>query len=164
MNYRRKSEIEAVKWDGKIETINDNKWLEEAIKEDIVLLAMNDIDDKEPVLLIFDSWTRGYDKVEVNDYIIREKHNQKHRIRIMDSDKFEQYFEVVESKNNNCFVVDLELNTEEFCKNLNKVKEEIDRLFGRDNLEKCKITTCMNGQLDSVSSKRNKEIIYEVHM
>lgn len=23
--------------------------------------------------------------------------------------------------------------------------EEIDRLFGRDNLEKCKITTCMNG-------------------
>lgn len=225
MNYRRKSEIEAVKWDGKIETINDNKWLEEAIKEDIVLLAMNDIDDKEPVLLIFDSWTRGYQKVEVGDYVIKDTHNQMHRIRIMKSDNFEEEFEVVEDKENNRVVIDLEINTEEFCKNLNKVKEglekllkysikdkdsfeivtkdmyiskmagkadintlnrqwdkiskghnfvlfkedhisyryysveEIDRLFGRDNLEKCKVTACMNAY-----SKQNKETTYEVHM
>ena len=47
--------------------------------------------------------------------------------------------------------------------------EEIDRLFERDNLEKCKVeeckvTTCMHGKLDSVSTKQNKETSYEVHM
>lgn len=62
MKYRKKSEIiEAVKWDGKIETINDSKWLEDEIKEDRVILAMNDEYDKEPLLLIFDSWTREYE-------------------------------------------------------------------------------------------------------
>ena len=75
MKYRKKLEIiEAVKWDEKIETINNNKWLEDAIKEDIALLAMNDIDDKEPVLVIFDRWTKGYQKVEVGDYVIKETH------------------------------------------------------------------------------------------
>ena len=95
MKYRKKLEIiEAVKWDEKIETINNNKWLEDAIKEDIALLAMNDIDDKEPVLVIFDRWTKGYQKVEVGDYVIKETHNQKHRIRTMKSDDFEEKFEV----------------------------------------------------------------------
>ena len=116
---KMKSIIEAVKWDGKIETINDNKWLEDEIKEDRVILAMNDEYDKEPLLLIFDSWTREYETVEAGDYVIKETHNQKHRIRTMKSDNFEEMFEVVEDKENNCVVVDLELNTEEFHKKLN---------------------------------------------
>ena len=130
MKYRKKSEIiEAVKWDGKIKTINDNKWLGEVIKEYIALLAMDDIDDKEPVLLIFDRWTKGYQKVEVGDYVIKETHNQKHRIRTMKSDDFEEKFEVVKDKNNNCVVVDLELNTEEFDKKLNEAKEELKKVL-----------------------------------
>ena len=130
MKYRKKSEIiEAVKWDGKIKTINDNKWLEEVIKEYIALLAMDDIDDKEPALLIFNRWTKGYQKVEVGDYVIKETHNQKHRIRTMKSDDFEEKFEVVEAKNNNCVVVDLELNTEEFHKKLNEAKEELEKVL-----------------------------------
>lgn len=128
MKYRKKSEIiEAVKWDGKIETINDNKWLEDEIKEDRVILAMNDEYDKEPLLLIFDSWTREYETVEAGDYVIKETHNQKHRIRTMKSDNFEEMFEVVEDKENNCVVVDLELNTEEFHKKLNEAKEELEK-------------------------------------
>ena len=44
MRYRKKLEtIEAVKWDGKLETIKNNKWLEDAIKEDKIILGMNDI-------------------------------------------------------------------------------------------------------------------------
>lgn len=134
MRYVAKTEkmgsiIEAVKWDEKIETINDNKWLEEVIKEDIALLAMNDIDDKEPVLLIFDRWTKGYQKVEVGDYVIKETHNQKHRIRTMKSDDFEEKFEVVEAKNNNCIGVYLGLNTEEFHKKLNEAKEELEKVL-----------------------------------
>ena len=57
---KMKSIIEAVKWDGKIETINDNKWLEDEIKEDRVILAMNDEYDKEPLLLILSSPTIEY--------------------------------------------------------------------------------------------------------
>ena len=91
---KMKSIIEAVKWDGKLETIEDNKWLEEAIKEDRVILAMNDEYDKEPLLLIFDSWTREYETAEAGDYVIKETHNQKHRIRTMKSDDFEEKFEV----------------------------------------------------------------------
>ncbi len=129
MKYRKKSEIiEAVKWDGKLETINDNKWLEDEIKEDRAILAMNDEYDKEPVLLIFDSWS-GFVIVEEGDYVIKETHNQKHRIRTMKSDNFEEKFEVVEDKENNCVVVDLELNTEEFHKKLNQVKEELEKVL-----------------------------------
>lgn len=126
---KMKSIIEAVKWDGKIETINDNKWLEDEIKEDRVILAMNDEYDKEPLLLIFDSWTREYETVEAGDYVIKETHNQKHRIRTMKSDNFEEMFEVVEDKENNCVVVDLELNTEEFHKKLNEAKEELEKVL-----------------------------------
>lgn len=126
---KMKSIIEAVKWDGKLETIEDNKWLEEAIKEDRVILAMNDEYDKEPLLLIFDSWTREYETAEAGDYVIKETHNQKHRIRTMKSDNFEEMFEVVEDKENNCVVVDLELNTEEFHKKLNEAKEELEKVL-----------------------------------
>ncbi len=56
MKYRKKSDvIEAVKWDGKLETIENNKWLEDAIKEDKIILGMNAIYDKGPVLLIENS-------------------------------------------------------------------------------------------------------------
>ena len=126
----------------------------------------------------------------------------------MKSDNFEEMFEVVEDKENNCVVVDLELNTEEFHKKLNEAKEELEKVLNYNikdkdsfkvvtkdmyisqmagkadlntlniqwnriskghNLEKCKVeeckvTTCMHGKLDSVSTKQNKETSYEVHM
>ena len=117
---KMKSIVEAVKWDGKIEIINDNKWLEEAIKEDIALLAMNDIDDKEPVLLIRNDWSREYEKVEAGDYVIKETHNQKHRIRTMKSDNFEKFFKVVEDRENNCVVIELSKDMDRLLNLLNK--------------------------------------------
>ena len=130
MKYRKKSEIiEAVKWDGKIETINNNKWLEDAIKEDRVVLAMNDADDKEPILLINSDGSGTYTKIEKDKYIIKEVYSQSYRIITMSSVIFEERFEVVKDKNNNCVVVDLELNTEEFNKKLNEAKEELKKVL-----------------------------------
>ena len=143
---KMKSIIEAVKWDGKIETINDNKWLEDEIKEDRVILAMNDEYDKEPLLLIFDSWTREYETVEAGDYVIKETHNQKHRIRTMKSDNFEEMFEVVEDKENNCVVVDLELNTEEFHKKLNEAKEELEKVLNYNIKDKENVLCSINNK------------------
>lgn len=130
MKYRKKSEIiEAVKWDGKIETINNNKWLEDAIKEDRVVLAMNDADDKEPILLINSDGSGTYTKIEKDKYIIKEVYSQSYRIITMSSVVFEERFEVVKDKNNNCVVVDLELNTEEFNKKLDEAKEELKKVL-----------------------------------
>lgn len=130
MKYRKKSEIiEAVKWDGKIETINNNKWLEDAIKEDRVVLAMNDADDKEPILLINSDGSGTYTKIKKDKYIIKEVYSQSYRIITMSSVIFEERFEVVKDKNNNCVVVDLELNTEEFHKKLNEAKEELEKVL-----------------------------------
>lgn len=127
MKYRRKSEIiEAVQWDGNIETIENNKWLEEEIKEGRGTIGMNDISDKEPILLIFDDWTRGYVKVKKDDYIVKNTSIQKIRIRIMDADRFKKEFELVEEKQNNCITFNIKLNAEDILKEINKVKEKLD--------------------------------------
>ena len=96
MKYRRKSEIiETVKWDGNIETINNNKWLEDAIKDNKIILGMDDIYDKNPILLIANE---NIVKIKKEDYIIRETFNQNYKIRVMDCETFENLFEALEEK------------------------------------------------------------------
>lgn len=132
MRYRKKSEIiEAVKWDGKLETIKNNKWLEDAIKEDKIILGMNDIYDKEPVLLLTDKWSKEFRQVDLGIYLIKEygKTNEDYVIRVMDSEDFERTFELI----NYSFLevskepinIKVDLDVKEVVKSISKANEEV---------------------------------------
>lgn len=132
MKFRKKSDVvEAVKWDGNIETINSNTWLEDAIKEDKAMLAMNDIHDKEPVLLIPYSNGNELMVVKVGNYIFKREHEGSYIIDSLSADKFEKHFEVVEDNKsivNNCISIDLELNKKEFDKQMIDILKPIKML------------------------------------
>ena len=132
MRYRKKLEtIEAVKWDGKLETIKNNKWLEDAIKEDKIILGMNDIYDKEPVLLLTDKWSKEFRQVDLGTYIIKAngKNNEDYVIRVIDSEYFERTFEHI----NDSFLevskepinIKVDLDVEEVVKSISKANEEV---------------------------------------
>ena len=132
MRYRKKSEIiEAVKWDGKLETIKNNKWLEDAIKEDKIILGMNDIYDKEPVLLIENKWSEEFRQVDLGTYLIKkyDKTNEDYVIGVMDSEDFERTFEHI----NDSFLevskepinIKVDLDVEEVVKSISKANEEV---------------------------------------
>ncbi|MGL4731268.1 MAG: hypothetical protein ACRCW0_06760 [Clostridium sp.] len=146
MKFRKKSEvIEAVKWDGNIETIQSNSWLEDAIKENKAMLAMNDIYDKEPTLLI--PYTNGSELmvVKVDNYILKREYEGSYIMDSLSVDIFEKCYEAVEdnkSTNNNCLTTTLELNAEEFKHDLNEAKKEledvlqlIDKVKDKDNFK-----------------------------
>ncbi len=132
--YRRKTEIiEAIKWDGNINTIKNNDWLEDAIKEDKIILGMNNTFDKDPVLLL-----NGFGDIKelnIGCYIIKEKHkevNDEYIIRCMDAESFERNFESIEDYKKNCVEIDLKLNTEEFLNDLNEAKEELKKIMNNN--------------------------------
>ena len=132
MKYRKKSDvIEAVKWDGKLETIENNKWLEDAIKEDKIILGMNDIYDKEPVLLIENKWSEEFRQVDLGTYLIKEydKTNEDYVIRVMDSEDFERTFELINDSlsevSKESINIKVDLDVEEVMKSISKLKEEV---------------------------------------
>lgn len=132
MRYRKKSEIiEAVKWDGKLETIKNNKWLEDAIKEDKIILGMNDIYDKEPVLLLTDKWSKEFRQVDLGIYLIKEygKTNEDYVIRVMDSEDFERTFELINDSSSEVskgsINIKVDLDAEEAMKSISKANEEV---------------------------------------
>ena len=132
MRYRKKSEIiEAVKWDGKLETIKNNKWLEDAIKEDKIILGMNDIYDKEPVLLLTDKWSKEFRQVDLGTYLIKEngKNNEDYVIRVMDSEYFERTFELINDSSSEVskgsINIKVDLDAEEAMKSISKANEEV---------------------------------------
>ena len=132
MRYRKKSEIiEAVKWDGKLETIENNKWLEDAIKEDKIILGMNDIYGKEPVLLIENKWSEEFRQVDLGTYLIKEydKTNEDYVIRVMDSEDFERTFELINDSlsevSKESINIKVDLDVEEVMKSISKLKEEV---------------------------------------
>lgn len=132
MKYRKKSEIiEAVKWDGKLETIENNKWLEDAIKEDKIILGMNDIYGKEPVLLIENKWSEEFRQVDLGTYLIKEydKTNEDYVIRVMDSEDFERTFELINDSlsevSKESINIKVDLDVEEVMKSISKLKEEV---------------------------------------
>lgn len=132
MKYRKKSDvIEAVKWDGKLETIKNNKWLEDAIKEDKIILGMNDIYDKEPVLLIENKWSGEFRQVDLGTYLIKkyDKTNEDYVIGVMDSEDFERTFEFINDSSSEVskgsINIKVDLDAEEAMKSISKLKEEV---------------------------------------
>ena len=132
MRYRKKLEtIEAVKWDGKLETIKNNKWLEDAIKEDKIILGMNDIYDKEPVLLREDEWSKKFRQVDLGTYLIKkyDKTNEDYVIGVMDSEDFERTFELINDSSSEVskgsINIKVDLDAEEAMKSISKLKEEV---------------------------------------
>lgn len=124
---RKQAIVDAVKWDGKLETIKNNEWLEMAVKEEKFILGVNDIDGKEATLIVMDEFY-DYFKVCEGDYIIRERYNQMHKIRIMKSYEFEQLFEVIDNKPVECtkpLEVKVDLDTDKVIDKINRLKDEI---------------------------------------
>lgn len=132
MKYRKKSDvIEAVKWDGKLETIENNKWLEDAIKEDKIILGMNDIYGKEPVLLIENKWSEEFRQVDLGTYLIKkyDKTNEDYVIGVMDSEDFERTFELINDSSTEVskesINIKVDLDAEEAMKSISKLNEEV---------------------------------------
>lgn len=133
MRYRKKLEtIEAVKWDGKLETIKNNKWLEDAIKEDKIILGMNDIYGKEPVLLIENKWSKEFRQVDLGTYLIKVYDKNKieeYEIGVMDSEDFEKKFELINDSSSEVskepINIKVDLDVEEVVKSISKANEEV---------------------------------------
>lgn len=179
MRYRKKLEtIEAVKWDGKLETIKNNKWLEDAIKEDKIILGMNDIYDKEPVLLLTDKWSKEFRQVDLGTYIIKAngKNNEDYVIRVIDSEYFERTFEHI----NDSFLevskepinIKVDLDVEEAMKSISKLNEEViglKKLCKSRNIDSvneilimqsnCKISESLEQLEQGLSKKIGKKVV-----
>lgn len=179
MRYRKKSEIiEAVKWDGKLETIENNKWLEDAIKEDKIILGMNDIYDKEPVLLIENKWSEEFRQVDLGTYLIKEygKTNEDYVIRVMDSEDFERTFELINDSSSEVskgsINIKVDLDAEEAMKSISKLNEEViglKKLCKSRNIDSvneilimqsnCKISESLEQLEQGLSKKIGKKVV-----
>ena len=60
--------VEAIKWDSNIETIKNNKWLYDKLKEEKIILATNYINNKE-ILFIKNKDLYGayFEEIKEND-------------------------------------------------------------------------------------------------
>lgn len=93
MKYREKSEIiEAVKWDGKLETIENNEWLEDALKDEKIIIATDKLTDKECTMLMRE-FRDSYNKVELGEYIVRLEREKGYKMKHIKAEEFEQIFE-----------------------------------------------------------------------
>ncbi len=101
---------------------------------------MNDIYDKEPVLLLEDKWSKEFIKIDVGKYIIKEydKNNEEYVIRVMDEDyvigvmdseDFERTFELINDSSSEVskgsINIKVDLDAEEAMKSISKLKEEV---------------------------------------
>ena len=100
MKYRDKCSkviVEAVKWDGNIETIKNNKWLEDVLKENKIVLTTNYINNKEIILFkkVKDLFSddKNIREIKNNDYIIKENNG---KILFTGQKIFEDSFESLE--------------------------------------------------------------------
>ena len=179
MKYRKKSEIiEAVKWDGKLETIENNKWLEDAIKEDKIILGMNDIYGKEPALLIENKWSEEFRQVDLGTYLIKEygKTNEDYVIRVMDSEDFERTFELINDSSSEVskgsINIKVDLDAEEAMKSISKLNEEViglKKLCKSRNIDSvneilimqsnCKISESLEQLEQGLSKKIGKKVV-----
>lgn len=179
MRYRKKLEtIEAVKWDGKLETIKNNKWLEDAIKEDKIILGINDIYDKEPVLLREDEWSKKFRQVDLGTYLIKkyDKTNEDYVIGVMDSEDFERTFELINDSSSEVskgsINIKVDLDAEEAMKSISKLNEEViglKKLCKSRNIDSvneilimqsnCKISESLEQLEQGLSKKIGKKVV-----
>ncbi len=180
MKYRKKSDvIEAVKWDGKLETIKNNKWLEDAIKEDKIILGMNDIYGKEPALLIGDKWSKEFIKIDVGKYLIKAYDKNKieeYDIGVMDSEDFEKRFELINDSlsegSKELINIKLDVDVEEARKSMFKLIEEVRgcmKLCKSRNIDyvneilimqsNCKISESLEQLEQGLSKKIGKKVV-----
>ena len=98
MKYREKSEIiEAVKWDGKLETIENNEWLEDALKDEKIIVAVDKLTDKDCTMLMRE-FGDSYNKVDLGEYIVRLERKKGYKMKHVEAEEFEQIFEPLPEK------------------------------------------------------------------
>lgn len=96
MKYREKSEIiEAVKWDGKLETIEKNEWLEDALKDEKIIVAVDKLTDKECTILMRYFGGGSYEKVKLGEYIVKREREEGYEMKHVEAKEFENRFELL---------------------------------------------------------------------
>lgn len=114
--------INAVKWNGDIQEIENIQWIQEAIQKQILIFGVNDEKDKEAVCLL----DRGNDieRVYNGDYII----NEGKEINIISGKVFEETYEQVMCYQDKIHVVvNLEMDNKIIAKHVNEAIKNINR-------------------------------------
>lgn len=114
--------IDAVKWNGDIQELENIQWTKEAIKKQILIFGVNDEKDKEAVCLL----DRGNDieRVYNGDYIIKEGKE----IHMISGKVFEETYEqVMCGQDKHYAVVNLQIDNEFISKHINEVIKNIKK-------------------------------------
>lgn len=114
--------IDAVKWNGDIQEIENIQWIQEAIQKQILIFGVNDEKDKEAVCLL----DRGNDieRVYNGDYII----NEGKEINMISGKVFEETYEQVMCYQDKIHVVvNLEMDNKIIAKHVNEAIKNINR-------------------------------------
>lgn len=114
--------IDAVKWNGDIQELENTQWTQEAIEKQIIVFGVNSEENKEAVCLL----DRGNDIERVNngDYIIKEGKE----IHIISGKVFEETYEQVMWYQDKLYIVaDLEIDNKLIAKHVNEAIKNINR-------------------------------------
>ena len=114
--------IDAVKWNGDIQELENIQWTQEAIQKQILIFGVNDEKDKEAVCLL----DRGNDIERVNngDYIVKEGKE----IYMIPGKLFEETYEQVMCYQDKFHVVvNLEMDNKLIAKYVNEAIKNINR-------------------------------------
>jgi len=108
--------IDAVKWNGDIQELENIQWTQEAIQKQILIFGVNDEKDKEAVCLL--------DRVNKGDYIIKEGK----QIHMIPGKVFEETYEQVMCYQDKLYIVaDLETDNKLIAKHVNEAIKNINR-------------------------------------
>lgn len=116
--------IDAVKWNGDIQELENIQWIQEAIQKQILIFGVNDEKDKEAVCLL----DRGnnIEKVNNGDYIIKEGKE----IYMIPGKLFEETYErVMCGKEKHYAVVNLQIDNEFISKHINEAIKNINKEY-----------------------------------
>lgn len=114
--------IDAVKWNGDIQELENIQWTQEAIQKQILIFGVNDEKDKESVCLL----DRGNDIERVNkgDYLVKEGKE----IYMMQGKMFEETYEQVMCYQDKLHVVvNLEIDNKLIANHVNEAIKNINR-------------------------------------
>lgn len=116
--------IDAVKWNGDIQELENIEWAKEAIQKQIIIFGITWEKDKENMCLI--NSDKEVKQVNKGDYIIKESKE----IYMIPEKAFEETYEqVMCGKDKHYVVVNLQIDNEFICKHVNEVIKNINKEY-----------------------------------
>lgn len=114
--------IDAVKWNGDIQDLENTQWTQEAIEKQIIVFGVNSEEDKEAVCLLDDG--EQWNRINKGDYIVKKDKE----IYMMQEKMFDETYEQVMCYQNKLHVVvNLEIDNKLIAKHVNEAIKNINR-------------------------------------